>query len=59
MATADDRWDYHYVYWVGPLVGGVISSVVYRLFFSSKSWIPVFRHHGDDDDDDEVVAPIN
>ena len=29
-ATVKDIWKYHYVYWVGPLVGGLIAAIFYR-----------------------------
>ena len=60
IGTHDDRWDYHYIHWIGPNVAGLICSVIYRLFFASKAWIPVFRQQIDDDDeDDDVVTAIN
>ena len=60
IGTVDNRWDYHYVHWIGPIVGAIITSVTYRLFFASKAWIPVFRRRDDDDEDsDDVIAPIN
>lgn len=36
-STPDDGgkfWKYHYVYWVGPLVGTLVASLLYRLRFS-------------------------
>jgi glycerol uptake facilitator-like aquaporin len=26
-------WDYHYIYWAGPLLGATISAVFFRLVF--------------------------
>ena len=60
IGTDSNRWDYHYVHWIGPMIGAIITSVVYRLFFSSKAWIPVFkRREEDDDDSDDIISPIN
>jgi MIP family channel proteins len=32
-AIASSTWDYHWVYWVGPVVGGVLAALVYDIFF--------------------------
>jgi len=52
IGTSDSRWDYHYIYWAGPIVGAIITSVVYRLMFAYKPWIPIFQQPKDEDDDD-------
>lgn len=31
-AVAANFWKAHYVYWIGPLVGGAIGGLVYRIF---------------------------
>lgn len=31
-----NRWDNHWVYWLGPLVGGVFSSIVYQYIFNPR-----------------------
>ena len=42
------------------MVGGVVTSIIYQLFFATKSWLPVFRQREDDDDeDDDIVTVIN
>lgn len=30
------KWDNHWVYWLGPLAGGVLSGLVYRFIFSTN-----------------------
>lgn len=34
-AVVSWTWDDHWVYWVGPLIGGGIAAVIYELFFIS------------------------
>ncbi|XP_075151426.1 MIP channel family protein big brain [Haematobia irritans] len=31
-----NKWDNHWVYWFGPLVGGIASGIVYEFVFSTK-----------------------
>ena len=35
------RWTDHYVYWAGPLVGGFVAGLFYRVILSSKPLIPI------------------
>jgi MIP family channel proteins len=35
-ALAANFWHDHYVYWLGPLIGGALGGVVYRLFIERK-----------------------
>ncbi|KAG5676478.1 hypothetical protein PVAND_006309 [Polypedilum vanderplanki] len=30
------NWDYHWIYWVGPILGSIIASVLYRFVFYKK-----------------------
>ncbi|KAF2883011.1 hypothetical protein ILUMI_23149 [Ignelater luminosus] len=30
------RWDYHWVYWIGPLTGGVVSGLVYEYILNPR-----------------------
>ena len=36
-ALAAGFWANHYVYWVGPLLGGIAAALVYNKFFAKKS----------------------
>jgi len=35
-AVAANFWHDHYVYWVGPFVGGALGGFVYRIFIERK-----------------------
>jgi aquaporin TIP len=35
-AVAANFWKSHYVYWVGPLIGGGLGGVIYRVFIERK-----------------------
>ena len=36
-AVAANFWHDHYVYWIGPLVGGALGGIVYRLLIERRS----------------------
>jgi glycerol uptake facilitator-like aquaporin len=36
-ALAVSFWNAHYVYWLGPLIGGALAGLVYKNCFLSKS----------------------
>lgn len=36
-ALASGHWDHHFVYWIGPIFGGVIAGVLYDNLFLGKS----------------------
>ncbi|ESO99183.1 hypothetical protein LOTGIDRAFT_82572, partial [Lottia gigantea] len=33
-AVASNSWDNHWIYWVGPILGGVLAALVYKLILS-------------------------
>ncbi|XP_078610903.1 uncharacterized protein LOC144881608 [Branchiostoma floridae x Branchiostoma japonicum] len=35
-AVASGVWDHHYVWWVGPILGGLVSSGIYRMLMASE-----------------------
>ena len=35
-ALAMEQWADHWVYWAGPLAGGVLAAIVYKLFFLAR-----------------------
>lgn len=44
-----NKWDNHWVYWCGPLVGGVVSGIVYEYVFNSKRHLRKSKDHLDND----------
>ncbi|XP_064611047.1 aquaporin-5-like [Liolophura sinensis] len=36
-AVITGKWDDHWVYWVGPLVGGTLAALLYEFVYSAKS----------------------
>jgi len=35
-AIVGGTWDNHWVYWVGPLLGGALASLIYTLILSAQ-----------------------
>ncbi|XXG45814.1 hypothetical protein AAC387_Pa02g0796 [Persea americana] len=42
-ALASWNWTDHWVYWVGPLVGGGLAGLIYENFFITRSHVPLPR----------------
>lgn len=36
-AVWNNSWQHHWIYWVGPLVGAALTSVIYRFAFKGNS----------------------
>jgi glycerol uptake facilitator-like aquaporin len=36
-ALASQTWDNWYVWWIGPLLGGIVAAVLYRYFFEGEA----------------------
>ena len=37
MGFKEKYWKHHYVYWVGPILGSLFSTIMYGLFFASPN----------------------
>jgi len=35
-AVFSDVWHYHYLYWFGPIAGGIIAGLIWRFFLSEE-----------------------
>ncbi|XP_045211478.2 aquaporin-8-like [Mercenaria mercenaria] len=40
-AVLDNAWEYHYIYWIGPILGAILAALLYKLLFTSANqrWI--------------------
>lgn len=43
-----NKWDNHWIYWVGPMVGGAFSAIMYQYLFSPRRALKM-RHDLDND----------
>lgn len=48
-----NRWDNHWVYWLGPMVGGVCSGIVYKYVFNPKR---AFKLNKDIENDSACIS---
>lgn len=48
-----NKWENHWVYWVGPLIGGVIAGIIYKYVFSPRR---AFKLNKDDEHDTASVS---
>ncbi|XP_067621987.1 neurogenic protein big brain isoform X2 [Eurosta solidaginis] len=44
-----NKWDNHWVYWFGPLVGGIASALLYEYVFSSRRNVRTHKSNVDND----------
>lgn len=35
-AVIQNMWENHWVYWVGPIVGGIVAAVAYKCVFKVR-----------------------
>lgn len=61
-----NKWDNHWVYWIGPLLGGAVSGVIYEFIFNPRRHVCQPKEsidgdslsiHSDDDPYDELEKP--
>ena len=41
VSSAPHRWNNHYIYWIGPMLGALIAGLFYRFLLSSRPLIPI------------------
>jgi len=62
-AIAADLWDSHWLYWIGPLVGGMLAAIIYEFLFAvnaTPAKLRGFFSQGYDNDDyDEQGACLS
>lgn len=39
-------WSYHFIYWIGPLIGALITSLLYRYFLYFMTFYNVSETYG-------------
>ncbi|XP_059616990.1 neurogenic protein big brain [Phlebotomus argentipes] len=44
-----NKWDNHWVYWMGPMVGGMVCGLLYEYIFSPKRYQKRSKDSGDND----------
>lgn len=61
-----NKWDNHWVYWIGPMVGGMISGLIYEFIFNPRRHIRQPKEsidgdsssiHSDEDTYDDLDKP--
>ncbi|XP_076334598.1 aquaporin-like [Tachypleus tridentatus] len=35
-AVISGVWEYHWIYWLGPILGGIVAGIIYQHMFSSS-----------------------
>lgn len=52
---AGDHWTYHWIYWVGPILGGLVAALLYELVFATNAstkkfvaWISKYNYDNED-----------
>lgn len=61
-----NKWDNHWVYWIGPVVGGMVSGLIYEFIFNPRRHIRKQKDsidgdsssiHSDEDTYDDLDKP--
>ena len=59
-AVITNKWQDHWVYWVGPIIGGIIGALLYELVFSASASLKNLKNfftspvYGQEEEEDEM-----
>ncbi|XP_045033764.1 aquaporin-like [Daphnia magna] len=60
-AVISNKWSYHWVYWAGPIIGGVVAALLYQKVFKARSVeeeieLESYQYHVANSKESEILA---
>ena len=57
-AVVHNKWDDHWVFWVGPIVGGILAALVYQILFN-EHWMRFLEGEARGEAPRQDMNPVN